>query len=115
MVVGCKRGQGIKVVFGNAQSIVNKMNETRATLSILDPEIFAVTESWANCEIGNELLHISGYELIVRLDRNDTDRGRGGGILIYAKKDVDVLAEEIKTDFNQCAALKIKNKGGDIH
>ena len=82
-MVGQQRGQGIKVIFGNAQSIINKMNEARAVISIMDPDIFAVTESWANSDIGNELLLIDGYELVVRLDRNDTDRGRGGGILIY--------------------------------
>ena len=92
---------------------MNKMDEIRAVMALLKPDVFAVTESWANEEIGNELLWIDGYELIVRMDRNDTSRGRGGGILVYVKKDFDALAEEVNTEFNQCAALKIKSRGED--
>ena len=115
MVVGQQGKNGIKVVFANAQSIISKINEVRAVMPTINPEIFAVTESWANEDIGNDLLIINGYELVSRVDRNDTDRGRGGGLLVYAIKDLDVLAEDVKTDFNQCAGIKIKSRCGDIN
>ena len=66
MVVGEQRsrgtedGEGLKVLFTNAQSIINKMNEARAVVSMLQPDVFAITETWANDEIGTELLHIDG-------------------------------------------------------
>ena len=117
MVVGQQsmRRDSLKVAFTNAQSINNKMDETRAVVALLNPDIFAVTGSWANEEIGNELLGIDGFELIVRMDQNDTSRGRGGGILVYVKKEIDAMAEEVGTEFNQCAAVKIKSRGGDTN
>ena len=99
---------GIRIVFTNAQSIVNKINEVRATIATLEPDIFAVTEAWTNSEIGNDLLNIQGYELAARRDRNDTDRGRGGGILVYAKKSINLVVEEDKPDFNQCVSINMK-------
>ena len=107
-MVGEQRKDGILVAFANAQSIGNKMNEVRAVLSTLDPDIFAVTEAWTNCDIGDDLLNIRGYELAARRDRNDTERGRGGGILLYAKKNINLVVEEDKSDFNQCVTVMIK-------
>ena len=107
-MVGGQSEDGIRVAFTNAQSIVNKMNEVKAVLAILNPDIFAVTEAWTNCDIGDELLNIPGYELAARRDRNDTDRGRGGGILLYAKKNINLVVEEESTDFNQCVTVNMK-------
>ena len=65
----------------------------------------------------DELLSIGGYELAARRDRNDTERGRGGGILLYAKKNINLVVEEDKTDFNQCVTVNIKflDKNVKIH
>ena len=104
----------IKVMFANVQSIMNKLDEIRAMMQIQNPDIFAVTESWTNDDIGNDVLQIQGYEIIDRLDRNDTDRGRGGGIIIYVKNNIDTTAEEKKTNFNQCSTVKINSKGEDV-
>ena len=107
-MVGRQRAAGIKILFTNAQSIVNKMSEVKAVMATLNPDVFAVTESWTNGDIGNEYLNIRGYELAARRDRNDTDRGRGGGILVYAKKNIDLVVEEENTDFNQCLTIRMK-------
>ena len=104
----------ITVMFANVQSIVNKLDEIRAFMQIQNPDIFAVTESWTNEDIGNDVLWIQGYEIIDRQDRNDTDRGRGGGIIIYAKKNIDIMAEDKKTNFNQCSTVKINARGEDV-
>ena len=104
----------MKVMFANVQSIMNKMDEIRAEILIQNPDIFAVTESWTNDDIGNEVLLIKGYEIINRLDRNDTDRGRGGGIIIYAKNNIDITAEKNETNFNQCSTVKINSRGEGI-
>ena len=107
-VVGKQRLTGIRVAFTNAQSIMNKMNEVRAVMATIDPDVFAVTEAWTNDEIGDDLLNIQGYELAARRDRNDTDRGRGGGILVYAKKNINLVVEDSNTEFNQCVTVNMK-------
>ena len=107
-VVGKQRLNGVRVMFTNAQSIVNKMNEVRAVMATINPDVFAVTEAWTNDEIGDDLLSIRGYELAARRDRNDTDRGRGGGILLYAKKDINLVVEDSATEFNQCITVNMK-------
>ena len=72
------------------------------------PGIIAVTEAWTNESIGDAYLGIEGYELIAREDRNDTTGGRGGGILVYAEKSLNVWKMELETDFNQIAAVKMR-------
>ena len=69
----------------NAQSVVNKIDLLQAHACELDPDILAITESWAHDEITKEELKIKGYELIGRRDRKDTLKGRGGGVLLYSK------------------------------
>jgi hypothetical protein len=51
-----------------------------------------VTETWCNKHITDAFWVILGYELIndLRKDRYDTDRGRGGGLLVYAKNNISV-------------------------
>ena len=111
---GRPRAENLKVAFANVQSIGNKMDEVKAVLNIADLDIFAVTESWTNDDIGDEIIRINGYQTAVRLDRCDTERGRGGGIIVYVKNEVDIVTEEVKTNFNQCASLRIRARCGDV-
>ena len=67
----------ISVLYTNAKSLVNKINEMRAVVAINNPDILIVTETSTNESISNEYLGINGYDIIERKDRNDTDRGRG--------------------------------------
>ena len=103
-----ERKQRIKILFTNAQSVGNKMDELRAITSIVNPDLMALTETWANESIGSDFFAIDGYDLIIRKDRNDTDKGRGGGIFIYASKKIHVWSIEQKTTFNQCASVRVK-------
>ena len=50
----------IKVMFAYAQSMINKLDEIRAVMKVQNPDIFAVTESWMNDDIGNDLLRMEG-------------------------------------------------------
>ena len=104
----------ISVLYTNAQSLVNKINEMRAVVTINKPDILIVTETWTNDSISNEYLLISGYDIIERKDRNDTDKGRGGGILMYVKKDLYSWKIESETEFNQCGVIGIKRNGRDL-
>jgi hypothetical protein len=62
-----------------------------------------VTESWCNGDISDAYLSLDGYELIpdLRMDRENTAGGRGGGLLVYAKNGLKVLKLDKVTEFDQ--------------
>jgi hypothetical protein len=82
----------LKVLYTNAQSVIRKIDKLSSVASKQNPDFILLTESWCNDQISNTDLSIPGYELLqdLRKDRYDTDRGRGGGLLVYAKKEHSV-------------------------
>ena len=92
----------------NAQSVIKKMEELRAIATMENPDIIAITETWANEAIGDAHLKINGYEMVAREDRKDTSGGRGGGIIIHARKELHVWKVEASTEFNQMAAIQLR-------
>ena len=97
----------LNIIYTNAQSIVNKINELRSVAYDLKPDIIMINESWTNSNITNAYLSIDGYELISRKDRVDTSNGRGGGLLLYAKAGLAVVELECKLTFNQYLTVSI--------
>ena len=73
-------------MFLNAQSVVKKMDELRTIAVMKNTDVIAITEAWTNESVDDNYLKVDGYELLERKDRADTDKGRGGGILVYVKK-----------------------------
>ena len=67
----------VSVMYTNCQSVVNKMNELRATVVVSNPDVIILTESWTHENIAKSYLKIDDYELIVRKNREDTKKGRG--------------------------------------
>lgn len=65
-------------MYYNARSLLPKYDNLLATISILDPHIICVVETWLSSEIHNCEIHIPGFQLY-RYDRNR----HGGGVLIY--------------------------------
>jgi hypothetical protein len=57
------------------------------------------------------MLTLPGFDLQLRLDREDTTAGVGGGLLVYAKSDVVVLPEEKRYDFTQHVNFKLVSNG----
>ena len=112
---GSRRRGRLKIVFTNAQSINNKINELRATVAVIEPDIVALTETWTSELIGDALLEIDGFEMVARDDRKDTENGRGGGILVYAKKELCVWRGETPPDFNQAVTITIKCGSEDVN
>ena len=104
-------GRNLKILYFNAQSLVNKVNELNCTVVDLDPDLICVCESWTRNDISNAHLNVLNFDLVSRIDRKDTNRGIGGGLLIYAKNglNVSVLKEEYLDEFNQCSAINVKN------
>ena len=55
-----------KLLYFNARSILSKLDLLEIHAVDNRPDIIAVCESCANCDIGDALLGIEGYELISR-------------------------------------------------
>lgn len=63
------------------------MDELRQKVLQGDYDIIAVTESWANEDIGNAELAIDGI-LMHRKDKAADNRAKGGGVLLYVKEEL---------------------------
>ena len=111
---GGENGSGVKVFVTNAQSIVNKIEELRAMVTVSKPDLIALTETWTHDGIGNEYLQITGYEIIARRDREDTEGGRGGEVIIYANNNLNAREIETKSNFSQYVSIELKCRCEDV-
>jgi hypothetical protein len=75
------------VLYTNAQSVFNKLDELKVTAALEEPDVILLTETWCGPHISNAELTIPGYQLEtdMRRDRADTTAGIGGGLLVYSK------------------------------
>ena len=76
----------------NARSIVNKKNELNIMVEDIDSHIIGITESWANTDITDAELGLTGYVMF----RRDRIGRRGGGVVLYVKESIQ--AHEIKLE-----------------
>ena len=83
---------GYKCICLNARSIVNKKNELNIMVEDIDPHIIGITESWANEDITDAELGLTGYVMF----RRDRIGRRGGGFILYVKESIQ--AYEIKLE-----------------
>ena len=85
--------KGIGIVFWNARSISNKMDNFKITMKNSHHKVFCITESWLKPNMDSSFLAITGFN-IFRNDRKVMNRNgflkRGGEILLYANSDLDV-------------------------
>ena len=84
------------------------MDELRCYVNEKDPDIICLTETWTNEAISDDYLKLHGYETIARNDREDTMGGRGGGILIYAKKEMNCWKEVERKEFVQKVSINLR-------
>ena len=108
---------GLSIMYTNCQSVVSKMQELQAVSCTLNPDAIMLTETWTHQAIDNSFLKIDNYELMVRKDRVDTDKGRGGGLLIYAKDGITAWEIEEKNEVCQVGGIGVKANSGskDMH
>ena len=103
-------------MYTNARSIVNKIQELKLLAADCSPDVIAVSESWTHCAISNQYLSIPNYSIVARHDRNDTQNGRGGGLLIYVNEKLQSTETSCQSDFNQyCSVQIISTEGSPIH
>ena len=74
--------------------------------------MIVITESWCNDQVSNAFLQLKNYYLVpeLRIDRSDTARGIGGGILVYVKDNLHILAHDQKSDFIQYCSFTLVNE-----
>ena len=102
----------LSLLYTNAQSLPNKINELSGIAADLKPDLIFVTETWCNDNIDSSLLKLAGYDLNtdLRRDREDTQQGIGGGLLVYTKPGIYVLCYDnpvSNSRFNQYSAFQI--------
>ena len=68
----------------NARSIINKKNELNIMVEDIDPHIIGITESWANTDITDAELGLTGYVMF----RRDRIGKRGGEVSLYVKESI---------------------------
>jgi len=75
------------------------------------PDIILLTETWCNPSTSDASLALMGYKLETELrrDRTDTANGIGGGLLVYARDNVQILPydKHSKSEFNQFCEFSI--------
>ena len=96
---------GHRCVCLNARSIVNKINELNIMVEDIDPHIIDITELWANTDITDAELGLTGYVMF----RRDRIGRRGGGVILYVKESIQAyeIKLESEADFDE-AAWKFK-------
>ena len=89
----------------NARSIVNKKNELNIMVEDIDPHIIGITESWANTDLTNAELGLTGYIMF----RRDRIGRRGGGVILYIKESIQAyeIKSERKADYYEAVWCKL--------
>ena len=71
----------------------------------IDPHIIGITESWANTDITDAELGLSGYAMF----RRDRIGRRGGGVILYAKDSIQAyeIKLEREADYDEAVWCKL--------
>ena len=111
--------QTVKLMYTNAQSVLNKVKELAAYVVEAEPDIIFLTETWCSSTTNNAALALPNYQLEseLRRDRTDTGNGVGGGLLIYVKLGLKILPYDKFDDntFNQFCCFKMITEGEPLH
>ena len=96
---------GYRCVCLNARSIINKKNELNIMVEDIDPHIIGITESWANTDITDAELGLTGYVMF----RRDRIGRRGGGVILYVKESIQAyeIKLESEADYDEAVWCKI--------
>src|SRR3989442_12246901 len=112
-----KHNSHINIIYFNARSLRNKIDELRILASQLYPDIIAVVESWLTDDNLDGEISIANYNLL-RRDRCHDSKTKGGGLVIYFRQEipfVDIAAVIfpnieymwVKINFKSCKAIHI--------
>jgi len=102
-------------MYTNARSMMNlnKRDEIKLLLKTHEIDIFGITESWAHKDIEDAELHINGFTMF-RKDRNNADKTRGGGVILYCREELGAVREfEDGENKSETVWVRIVDKDGD--
>ena len=102
----------IECVYVNARSIVNKRKELELYLNEKSVDVMGISETWLNESISYSEMSIEGYTLL-RRDRNEVNKKRGGGVALYLKDEINVIQREdiFEANFTESIWCTINCKG----
>ena len=84
------------ILYTNARSILNKIDDLRTSVTDLQPDFVCICESFVKHDISEAYLSLDGYQLIVRQDGRDTVEGKCRGLLIYVREGINAAKIESK-------------------
>ena len=96
---------GYKCVCLNARSIGNTKNEYNIMVEDIIPHIIGINESWANTDVTDAELGLTGYVMFSR----DQIRRRGRGVILYVKESIQAyeIKLEREADYDEAVWCKI--------
>ena len=99
----------LKVIYLNARSLLNKINDLCILINDEDPDLILITETWCNDVITNAMLNIPGYSIEpdLRVDRTDTLNGIGGGLIVYARENLIIKPVPVISEFNMFVKFSV--------
>ena len=94
-----------KLALINARSLLPKVDELIANLSVNTVNLVAVTETWLNDDIEDNLVSISGYNIF----RRDRPYRRGGGVCVYLSEHIHAKRQTaLESDNFECLWLWLR-------
>lgn len=94
-----------KLALTNARSILPKVDELIANLSVNTVNLVAVTETWLNDDIEDNLVSITGYNIF----RKDRHYRRGGGVCVYLSEHIPAKRRtDLESDNFECLWLWLR-------
>lgn len=94
-----KESDSLKCLYFNARSIMNKLDELELYLTQEKPDIVGITETWTFEDVQDSEIDMEGYTLL-RKDRVVGDKMRGGGVALYIKNEISIIARDDLTQAN---------------
>jgi hypothetical protein len=68
----------------DSASLMAKFNDFSMEIANSKPNIIALTETWLNSDVSNNMIGLNNYKLF----RKDRIHGRGGGVCIYVNENL---------------------------
>ena len=89
--------------------MISKIDYLEVLIKTENPHLILISETWLNSNISNAMLHLDNYNIDsnLRIDRNDTAQGRGGGLIVFNRCDVSVNVIDCTSNFNQFCKFSV--------
>lgn len=86
----------LKCVYFNARSILNKLVDLKTLIIDNAPDLIVISETWLSEKDSDALLCFDSNYQVFRCDRSAIGKDRGGGVAVLAKKNLGVMAFELR-------------------